>query len=165
MRGTVLGFDPASGTGVITDAGGARVNFSREEWKSPGEPLAGRHVDFELEGDRAVGIFLIPGSGSAFDFSGQDVAQSAMTAGIVSLVCAVLSFVLGPLGPFTLIVAIIFGIKGKNAGRDLPDKTAYYLSLAGLWISGIALVMILLVLATCTAAIGWLGVTGTLFSY
>ena len=158
MRGTILGFDPASGTGAITDATGGRLRFARDAWRSPGEPLPGQAVDFEVEGSEATDIFLVPGA-SPFGFGGDDPARSAMTAGIVSLVCSLVSFVIHPLGIITLLVAVGFGIKGKNLGRDLPDKTAYYLSIAGLVIAGFQLLIVLLALTACGALVGLVGLS------
>jgi len=159
MRGTILGFDAASGTGAITDATGKRLRFGREAWRSPGEPVPGRAVDFEVEGNEAVDIFLIPGG---LNFGADDPARSAMTAGIISLSCALLSFVLHAFGILTLIVAIGFGIKGKNLGRDLPDRTPYYLSMAGLVIASFYLLAIVLMLTACASVIALLGF-GTLY--
>jgi hypothetical protein len=160
MRGTILGYNPTSGEGIITDHTGARVKFTRDAWKSPGEPLAGRNVDYEPAGDQATDIYLVPGSTG--DLLGLDVGNEnnvAVTAGIISLICAVLTFILGPFGIFTLIAAIIFGIKGKNAGRDLADKTGYYLSVAGLVISAVALAITVLALAACVGFIGLIGMS------
>lgn len=165
MRGTILGFDAATGTGAINDLSGGRHKFSRESWRSPGEPVAGRLVDFETADGEATEIFLVPGSGNPLDFSSDDPAKAAMTAGIISLVCAVVSFLIPFIGIFTLIAAVVFGIKGKNLGRDLPDKTAYYLSIAGLVISGIALLFILLALAACVGVIGLVGLGSAGLSY
>ncbi|MCW3848678.1 hypothetical protein OF829_15690 [Sphingomonas sp. LB-2] len=160
MRGTILGYDAASGTGAINDLSGGRLKFTRDAWRSPGEPVAGRLVDFEVAEGEATEIFLVPGSGGvSLDFSGDDPARTAMTAGIVSLVCAVASFIVPFVGPFTLVVSIFFGIKGKNLGRELPDKTAYYLSIAGLVISGIALAIVLLALVACAGVIGVVGLS------
>jgi hypothetical protein len=157
MRGTVLGFDAAAGTGAINDLSGGRLRFRREEWRSPGEPVPGRLVDFEVVEGEATEIFVVPGSGGALDFGGADSPPSAMTAGVISLACALLSFVAPHVGIFLLIAAVVFGIKGKNLGRDLPDKTAYYLSVAGLAISAVALGLVLLTLAACVGMIGLIG--------
>jgi hypothetical protein len=157
MRGTILGFDAASGTGAITDATGARLRFGRDAWRSPGEPVPGRAVDFEVEGGEAVDIFLVPGG--RLGFGGDDPARSAMTAGIISLACAILSFLIHPLGILTLLVAVGFGVKGKNLGRNLPDRTAYYLSIAGLLIAGLQLLVILLALTSCAGLIGLIGLS------
>jgi hypothetical protein len=156
MRGTILGFDAASGTGAITDSTGKRLRFTRDAWRSPGEPVPGRAVDFEVADGEAADIFLIPGG---FNFGSDDPAKSAMTAGIVSLACALLSFPLHAFGIITLIAAIGFGIKGKNLGRDLPDRTPYYLSIAGLTIAGLYLLAIVLLLTACASFVGLLGLS------
>ena len=156
MRGTILGYDAASGTGAITDAAGKRLRFGRDAWRSPGEPVPGRAVDFEVADGEAVDIFLIPGS---FNFGTDEPARSAMTAGIVSLSCALISFVIHPLIVIALPVAIVFGIKGRNLGRDLPDRTAYFISVAGLAIAAFQLVAILVVLSACAGVIGLLGLS------
>lgn len=158
MRGTILGFDAATGTGAITDAGGARVRFSRDAWRNPGEPVPGSAVDFELIDGEASDIYLVPGRRAAVP-DGEDPARAAMTAGIISLSCALLSFVLHGLGIVTLIVAIGFGIKGKNLGRDLPDRTPYYLSMTGLVIASCYLIAILLLLTACAGVVGLIGLS------
>lgn len=151
MRGTILGFDSASGEGVINDGGGGRVKFGYDGWKGPGEPAPGRHVDFDVAEGRAVDIYAVPGGIAG------DPDNAALVSGIISLVCAILTFVLGPFGIFTLIAAIVFGIKGKNQGAGLPDKTGYYLSVAGLVISAVALILVVLTLAACVGLIGLIG--------
>lgn len=161
MRGTILGFDAATGQGVINDAAGNRVKFSRDAWKGSGEPVAGRQVDFDAAGGVAEDIYPVPGMGSALNFSmGDDKTKSALVAGWISLGCAIATWVLQPLFFITLPVSIIFGIKGKNEGALLEDKTAYYLSMAGLVISGLTLLLAVLLLATCVSGVAWLGASG-----
>lgn len=156
MRGTILGFDAASGAGAITDATGKRLRFSRDAWRSPGEPVPGRAVDFEVADGEAIDIFLIPGG---FSLGADEPARAAMTAGIVSLSCALISFVIHPLIVLALPVAIGFGLRGRSLGRDLPDRTAYYLSVAGLAIAAFQLVVIILLLSACAGVIGLLSFT------
>lgn len=55
------------------------------------------------------------------------------------------------------MLAVIFGIKGKNLGQGLEDKTGYYLSVAGL---AIAVIMLFIVIAALTACAGLLGAIG-----
>jgi hypothetical protein len=159
MRGTILGFDAATDSGAINDLEGGRLKFRREAWRSPGEPIPGRLVDFELVDGEAAEIFLVPGGGP-LAFGGGDPAREAMTAGVISLVCAVTTFLLPYIGIVTLVVSIIFGIKGKNLGRDLPDRTPYFLSICGLVISGIALAVTVLTLAACAGMVGLIGLSG-----
>ncbi len=109
MRGTILGYDAAAGTGAINDLAGGRLKFTREAWRSPGEPAPGRLVDFEVIDGEAAEIFLVPGGGNPFDLNGDDPARAAMTAGIISLSCAVISFVIPFIGYVTLIVSVVFG--------------------------------------------------------
>ena len=160
MRGTILGFDSGSNEGIITDQEGRRIKFARHEWKSTGEPLPGRAVDFDLVDDQATAIFIVPGSGSPLNLDGQDPAKQSMIFGIISLVCGILTFFLGVIGIVTVVLAIIFGIKGKNIGAELPDKTGYYLSIAGLILSGIALFITLLAMTACAGLVGLAGSMG-----
>ncbi|WP_156842858.1 hypothetical protein [Novosphingobium aquimarinum] len=104
--------------------------------------------------DRAVGIFIVPGTGSPLNFDGQDPNRQAMTFGIISLICGIATFFLGPIGIVTVVIAIIFGSKGKEIGADLPDKTGYYLSVAGLVLAAIALLITLLALTACAGLLG-----------
>ncbi len=150
MRGTVLGFDPTNGTGVILDADGSRVSFARHDWLSPGEPRPGSVIDFTPVESRATEIFLFPGGAVG---GGADDERKAMTFGILSLVCAIMIFI-PYIGLFALIASVVFGIIGRNVGRDLPDKMGYYLSIAGLVISGIWLVIIITVIVACTSFVG-----------
>lgn len=153
MKGTIIGRDAATGEGVITDQTGTRYKFAAGEWKSPGEAMPGRQVDFALDGDRAVDVYATPGS-TPFNVGQMEPERQAMTFGIVSLVCAVMTFLLGPIGIITAVIAVIFGIKGKNAGANLADKTGYYLSIGGLAIAGIALLVTLLALTACASILG-----------
>lgn len=159
MRGTILGYESAGGEGVINNDAGERIKFARTEWKGAGEPIAGRQVDYDLADGRAVDIFPVPGTSMLPSFEGQDPGRQAMIFGIISLACAILSFFLGAVGIVTIVIALIFGVKGKNAGRDLPDRTGYYLSVAGLVIVAIAVILGLFALA---AFVGVLGVLGSL---
>jgi hypothetical protein len=162
MRGIVLGYDAAASGGVITSTDGTRIKFARAEWKSPGEPSPGRQVDFDVKDDMATGIFIVPGTGSPLNFDGQDPAKQATIFGAVSLICGIVTFFLGPIGIVTVVLAVIFGTKGKNLGANLPDKTGYYLSVGGLVLAAISL---FLVLITMTACAGLLGLAGSLGAF
>lgn len=160
MRGTILGFDGGSGEGIITDSEGRRIKFARTEWKSPGEPVPGRAVDFDMEDERATGIFIVPGSGNPLDIGNQEPARQATTYGIISLVCGIVTFFLGPIGIVTVVLAVVFGVKGKNIGMNLSDKTGYYLSVGGLVLAGIALLITLIALTACASLLGLAGSLG-----
>ena len=160
MRGTILGFDASAGEGVINDADGKRIKFGRTDWKGAGEPTAGRQIDYDEAEGRAIDVFPVPGPSVLATFDGQDPAKQAMVYGVVSLSCAILSFVLGPIGLITVTIAIIFGSKGRDAGRNLADKTGYYLSVAGLTIAAVALLITLLAMTACASLLGLAGGLG-----
>jgi len=163
VRGTILGYDSATGEGVITDLDGGRVGFVRGDWKSPGEPLPGRQVDFEIVGGRATGIFVVPGTAGALaPNGGGDLERRATIYGGVSLTCGLLTYLLGPLGLVTVVPGLIFGVMGKNAGSALTDRTGYYLSVAGLVLSAIALVLCLAFIGIFAGFLGLLAWFGSL---
>lgn len=61
MKGKVLGFDAAAGTGVITGEDGARYAFVAAENKSPAALKPGDTVDFQVEGDAARAVYAVAG--------------------------------------------------------------------------------------------------------
>ena len=137
MRGTIIHWDSAERSGIISDVSGQRRAFQRGDWRSPEEPLAGRDVDFEIAGDRPTDIFILPASGPAVAGSGYAPAQSetarqATNYAIISLVCGGIGFMFWPLGLIAAIPAIIFGIKGKRLGQDLADRSPYIMSVGGI---------------------------------
>ena len=137
MRGTVLLFDRETGQGLLVDAAGQRRPFARSDWRGSGEARAGAPVDFEVAGDGAGEIFLLP------EADGSVVARNALVFGILSLGLAAISPFIGAPGLATLALAILFGFLGMKGGRDLFDRIAYRLSIAGLVLSGLALVVVL----------------------
>ena len=59
MKGKVLGFDPASGTGAINGDDGKRYKFTTTDNKSPAPLKANDTVDFEVDGDNAKDIYAV----------------------------------------------------------------------------------------------------------
>lgn len=59
MKGKVLGFDAASGTGAITGDDGNRYNFTAADNKSPAPLKQNDTVDFEIEGNAAKNIYAV----------------------------------------------------------------------------------------------------------
>ena len=62
MKGKVLGFDAAAGTGAINGENGQRYNFTAGEFKSPTPAKAGDNVDFEADGANAKNIYVTAGA-------------------------------------------------------------------------------------------------------
>ncbi|HEY0324417.1 MAG TPA: hypothetical protein VGC46_00385 [Allosphingosinicella sp.] len=135
MRGTIIHWDFAERSGIISDVSGQRRTFQRGDWRSLEEPLVGRDVDFEIADERPTDIFILPPSGPAMSAapSGQsEPARQATNYAIISLVCGGIGFMFWPLGLIAAIPAIIFGIKGKRLGQDLADRSPYIMSVGGI---------------------------------
>ena len=65
MKGKVLGFSEADGTGAIAADDGSRHRFAREDWRGERAPTAGTTVDFESEGGAAREIYPVTGAAMA----------------------------------------------------------------------------------------------------
>ncbi|NOQ30849.1 MAG: hypothetical protein GQ570_06975 [Helicobacteraceae bacterium] len=88
MKGKILEFNIQNSSGVISADNGSRYNFSSSEWKSQKSPMSNQEVDFDIDGDNAVSIYL---TGS------QSTEDSKTILGIISLA---LTFFLGFIGTF-----------------------------------------------------------------
>lgn len=137
MRGTILAFDRQAGTGLLLDAEGRRRTFARKSWRSPGEPQPDSAVDFVESAEGADDIYLLAGERPS------SPRNNALIFGLLSLVLAAISMFIGNIGVVTLLLALLFGFVGMRAGRDLPDRTAYRLSVAGIGVAILCLVILL----------------------
>jgi cold shock CspA family protein len=119
MKGKVLGFDAAAGTGAITGDDGKRYAFVATDNKSPGALKPGDTVDFQVEGDAAKDIYAVA-AGASVDLSA--MAGSPAVANILAkpnVIWAAL-IILGSLigGYFSTIELIgggpmgVFGVAG-----------------------------------------------------
>lgn len=83
MKGKVLGYDHTTQAGVITCSDGNRYKFTRNDWKSPGEPALNTSVDFDVDGGNALEIYRIGGvTTSGFNTSSD---KNRMTAGLLAI--------------------------------------------------------------------------------
>jgi len=78
MKGKVLGFDAASGTGAITGDDGNRYNFSAADNKSPAPLKQNDTVDFEVEGNAAKNIYAVK---TGFSIPNVNVSGGAPASG------------------------------------------------------------------------------------
>ena len=81
MKGKVLGFDPAAGTGAITGDDGKRYAFVAAENKSPGVLKPGDTVDFQVDGETAKDIYAVAGAAN-IDLAG--MTSNPTVAGILA---------------------------------------------------------------------------------
>ena len=81
MKGKVLGFDPASGTGAINGDDGKRYKFTAADNKSPQPLKPNDSVDFEADGDSAKDIYAVKTGFSLPTGGGAPAAGGAPVAG------------------------------------------------------------------------------------
>jgi len=95
MRGQVLGVDTRTGDGIVAGEDGRRYGFRPIDWAARGEPAVGMEVDFEIEHNRALSIFPVPGTvpAAAPAHAPRPVADDRN-----KLIAALLAFFIGTLG-------------------------------------------------------------------
>lgn len=62
MKGKILGFSEAEGTGAISAEDGSRYRFARAEWRGERPPTTGTVVDFEGADGQAQEIYPVSGA-------------------------------------------------------------------------------------------------------
>ena len=62
MKGKILGFDAAGGTGAISGEDGQRYSFAAADFKSPVPAKPGDNVDFAVDGSNAKEIYVTAGA-------------------------------------------------------------------------------------------------------
>jgi TM2 domain-containing membrane protein YozV len=83
MKGTILEFNEASRSGIISGEDGNRYQFTIEEWKGSSLPQQGLKIDFSANGEYAMAIY----------------ADSVLTSGSSKKIAAALfAFFLGSFG-------------------------------------------------------------------
>ncbi len=80
MKGSVLGFNEADGTGVISGEDGNRYSFSMEEVKDDTEISTGSKVDFDVDDGFAKEIYGVVGMAAHLDKS-LEVGKEALSMG------------------------------------------------------------------------------------
>jgi len=119
MKGKILDFSVQNSGGIISGDDGKRYTFSNSEWKSDKSPNVNQIVDFNIDGENAVGIYLDKNTSNssknkmvagllALFLGGFGVHKfylGCTTAGVTMLIVCLLGFVL--LGIPSLIIFVI----------------------------------------------------------
>ncbi len=139
MRGRVLGYDPATGAGIISGDDGRRYNVTQDALQGGVRSLApGATVDFEADGGRAASVFVMPSGGLAGDknkwvaallaflfgaFGVHKFYLGRQREGIIMLLCAfpgmLLVLPLIAVGIMAFVEAIIYAVK---TDQDFYDQ-------------------------------------------
>lgn len=96
MRGQVLGVDTRTGDGIVSGEDGRRYAFRPADWAARGEPAVGMQVDFEIQENRALTIFPVPGTTPSPLPAGYEPEPERSDRN--KLVAALIAFLVGPLG-------------------------------------------------------------------
>lgn len=59
MQGKILDYNNELKSGLIRGDDGSKYNFSNNDCKSTNKPLPGKEVDFEVNGDKAIDIYVL----------------------------------------------------------------------------------------------------------
>ena len=120
MKGTVLGYDPATMKGAISADDGSRYDFAVSEWKSGGIPVAGAKVDFEPSGGQAVGIYAAAGAAAGASIDGAEIGKLFMTRPPIA---AAIAMLLGCLLPVYSVSVSFMGV-GASQGITMFQMTS-----------------------------------------
>ena len=107
MQGKLLEFSMRDG-GIVSGDDGQRYRFDAPAWSSPGAPLAGQRVDFDIQDGRALDVFAVLGTGATG-------SKSRVTAGLLAFFLGGLGghkFYLGHTGLGILYIVLTFTIIG-----------------------------------------------------
>ncbi len=125
MRGQVLGMDTRTGDGIVSGEDGRRYSFRPSDWAHRGEPAIGMYVDFEIDQNRALSIFPVPGTSPAPAQAPAAYPRSDRN----KYVAAILAFFLGPLG----IHRFYLGRRGSGIAMLVLTCTLVGLILSAPW--------------------------------
>jgi len=114
MKGKILDYNVEKNEGMISGNDGKRYKFTISEWKSNKEPIAGRKVDFDIDGEFAKEIYL-DNSGVTFNIDVLKSNGSPNKLGIILSILTAISLFLPIIKvPFLGInVALLDGFIGK----------------------------------------------------
>lgn len=127
MEGVVLGYD--SGEGVIRAADGSRYTFSRADWKSDRDPVAGHQVDFLPEEGRAKEVYLINPATGAFYSTMSSIERSEKTMPAVVYACYLASFLYG----VTMIVGVTIAYVSLSSAEGKWYQSHYKYQISIFW--------------------------------
>lgn len=137
MKGKILGFNEAEGTGAISAEDGTRYRFTRADWRGERSPTTGAGVDFEGADGGATEIYPLAGSvrsalsninvdldGISATPGGEKVKQLftaslAVPLALVVLLACFLPMISSPIDSFNL-----FGLGDSRTGIGAVSRAA-----------------------------------------
>lgn len=99
MRGKVLSYQDLEGNGVISGDDGKRYSFLRGDLQDGVRTVrVGADVDFQIDGDKATGVYVMSGGGSAAADSINEAVEAFSSGDKNKIVAGILAIILGALG-------------------------------------------------------------------
>lgn len=126
MKGKILGFTPAAGSGAITGDDGERFTFVAAQWRSDRPIAVGTHVDFAPLAGVATEIYPVA---AAMPIAAGDLAASPAVQKIRRLAMTTLAF---PLAALLLLATFLPAISGTSVDPRFPASSASLWGLGGL---------------------------------
>lgn len=121
MKGRILDYSVQSSTGSISGADGVRYVFDGSEWKGNTPPARGMAVDFDIDGNQAMSVFIaLAGPGSS--------SKDKTAAGLLAIF-------LGGLG----VHKFYLGYTGSGLVYLLTNTVGFWITWIMLWIPNVAL--------------------------
>jgi len=144
MKGSILSFDQAAGSGLIRADDGKRYQFSGQNWSDrTSAPFPGVLVDFETSGEMARDIIVLRtgnAAGTAAMPNADDAASNGNLLGGLSIAGGVLGFVPG-FGFIFSVAGLVLGILARKQAKSTANGTGATLGAIGIALSCIVFVI------------------------
>jgi uncharacterized membrane protein len=127
MEGVVLGYQAEEG--VIRATDGSRYTFSRADWKSERDPVAGHRVDFLPQDGRATEVYLTDPATGAFYSTVSSIEKSEKTMATVVYICYVASFLYG----ITMLVGVVIAYVSRGSAEGKWYQSHYNYQISIFW--------------------------------
>ena len=150
MKGQVLDYSIQNNSGVISGDNGQRYSFTGGGWQASNPPSVGMHVDFQPNGNAAIGIYAAPGTNSASS-AASGTSGKISTMGIVGMsagILAIIFFKSTLLGFFLMIAGLGVSTVGLVIGKRRGEQVGF--AVAGIVLSLIPLVLNIIIATAVT---------------
>jgi uncharacterized membrane protein len=127
MEGVILGYE--AGEGVIKTPEGTRYQFTRLQWKSPRDPVAGQKVDFVPKEDQATEIYLVhPAIGVLYGRVSSFEKPETMIPTLV-YACYATAFLYG----LTMLIGVVVAYSYRESGSGKWYQSHYDYQISLFW--------------------------------
>ena len=154
MKGQVLDYSIQNNAGVISADNGQRYSFTGGGWQASNPPSVGMHVDFQPNGNTAIGIYAVPGANStagSASSAASGTSAKISTMGIVGMSVGLLAIIFLKstlLGFLLMVVGLGSSVAGLIIGKRRGEQVGF--AVAGIVLSLIPLVLNIIIATAVT---------------